>query len=84
MELFRVVDYEDLKEGEPILAFGVHVLSWNFDQMGQPRYGIVPDLTLQNEILSGLKDIVRLGSEFNDVSFQLVEIANELIAKLEA
>lgn len=84
MELFRVVDYEDLKEGEPILAFGVHVLSWNFHQMGQPRYGIVPDLTLQNEILSGLKYIVRLGSEFDDVSFRLIEIANELIAKMEA
>lgn len=42
MELYKIVDYEDLKEGEPIIAFAKHVLRWNFEMDGIPQYGIVP------------------------------------------
>jgi hypothetical protein len=34
--------YEDLKDGEAILAFGVHVFRWNFAEWGDPAYGFVP------------------------------------------
>lgn len=40
--LYKCVDYEQLKEGEMILAFGNHVLGWDFDLMGTPSYGFVP------------------------------------------
>lgn len=42
MELYNLKRYEDLKDGEPIVAFGRHVVQWNFDTMGEPAYGFVP------------------------------------------
>jgi hypothetical protein len=42
MTLYRCVNYEDLKDGQTILAFGRHVWSWSFDTMGEPAYGFVP------------------------------------------
>lgn len=39
---YKCVPYENLKDGEMILAFGCHVTRWNFDLMGDPAYGFVP------------------------------------------
>lgn len=36
------IGYRDLAEGQPVLAYGVHVLSWDFERMGEPRYAFVP------------------------------------------
>lgn len=40
--LYKCVNYENLVEGEMILAFGCHAISWDFDSMGEPSYGFVP------------------------------------------
>ncbi len=42
VSLYEIIDYENMKEGQPVLGFGCHVLKWNFDTMGQPAYGIIP------------------------------------------
>jgi hypothetical protein len=44
--------YEDLKDDENILAFGVHVLRWNFAKWGNPAYGFVPAKEEQAEFQS--------------------------------
>lgn len=41
MNLYKIVNYEDLEEGQMILGFGNHVLRWDFNTMGTPMYGIV-------------------------------------------
>ena len=43
METYICKRYEDLKDGEPILALGVHAVRWNFDLYGEPAYGFVPE-----------------------------------------
>lgn len=42
MELYICKRYEDLKEGEPVLAFGLHVLRWDKREYGTPTYAFVP------------------------------------------
>ena len=42
MDSYKVVDFENLSEGDKVLAYGVHVLRWNFDEWGEPQYAIVP------------------------------------------
>jgi hypothetical protein len=41
-ELYQAVDFDQIPEGTPILGFAVHVLSWKFNEWGQPRWGLVP------------------------------------------
>jgi hypothetical protein len=46
---YKLVEFADLKEGQLVLAFGVHMLRWNFDEWGDPTYAFVsadeePDL----------------------------------------
>ncbi len=42
MELYKVVPFDELQEGQEILAFANHVVKWDFEIMGTPKYGIVP------------------------------------------
>jgi hypothetical protein len=42
METYICKRFEDLKEGEMVMAFGMHVFKWNFDLYGDPAYGFVP------------------------------------------
>lgn len=41
-EKYICVNYEDLEEDQRVLALGVHVLRWDFEQMGDPAYAFVP------------------------------------------
>ena len=40
MRLLKCVQYGQLKEGEPVLALGMHITKWSAD-MGVPDYGFV-------------------------------------------
>lgn len=40
--LYKCVNYKNLKEGQPILAFGKHVLAWDVELLGEPAYCFVP------------------------------------------
>ena len=42
MNRYACKNFEDLKEGEPVLAFGRHVARWNFEECGEPAYAFVP------------------------------------------
>lgn len=41
-ELYLLKRYEDLKEGEPVVALGRHILQWDWKLDGTPDYGIIP------------------------------------------
>ena len=79
---YDLINYEDLKEGQDILAFGCPVLSWDFDTMGKPAYGFVPaedkdELKTENqrlrEVLEKIYDIPNM----NNID-QAVEIVIEI------
>jgi len=36
------IPYEELKDGDPVLAVGHHILSWDFEVMGNPTLAFVP------------------------------------------
>ena len=35
---YRLIQFDQLKEGDPVMAFGVHVLRWKFAEWGNPSY----------------------------------------------
>ena len=39
---YDCIPYENLVEGQDILAFGCHVVTWDWETMGKPAYGFVP------------------------------------------
>lgn len=59
-DLYLLKRYEDLKEGEPIVAFGKHALRWNFEFDGTPVYGVVP---VENIEVTALLDKLQAAQE---------------------
>ena len=61
---YKLIDYENLVEGQLILGFGHHVLRWDFERMGTPRFGIVEmSDTLQENLQELLADLEDLSDE---------------------
>jgi len=68
--MFRGIDYENLKEGDLIQFYGVHVLRWE-DEIRpygiEPRIAFVEDDTLEKEnaklkkALENIRDLARTG-----------------------
>ena len=69
--------YENLEEGEEILAFGVHVLRWNFEEWGNPAYGFVEDKETENQE-SFEKDLQSISTELHDVAIGLREVTDNI------
>jgi hypothetical protein len=42
MEKYICKRFEDLKDGEMVMAYGMHVFRWDFDLYGDPSYAFVP------------------------------------------
>ena len=50
---FDLIPFDQLKEGELVLSFGVHVLRWNFSEWGNPAYAFVES---KDEELENLRE----------------------------
>ena len=86
--LYRCVNFEDLKEGEMILAFGNHVVECDMDTMGQPAYGFVPvDEEILEQIyneLQAIRDIMLWGmNHTEDTLHAFAEMHNHLTSAIE-
>jgi hypothetical protein len=42
-DLYKVVNFEDLKEGQPVYGFVKYVLKWDYETDGKPSYAVVPN-----------------------------------------
>jgi hypothetical protein len=49
MTKYICVPFENLKEGQEVLSFGVHMIHWNFNEWGDPAYAFIPDETTEEE-----------------------------------
>lgn len=41
-DLYQVIPFSELKDGQPVLALACHVVQWDFETMGQPTYAVIP------------------------------------------
>lgn len=80
-ELYKVKDFSELSEGEMVLAFGVHVLNWDFDTFGNPAYGIVPAVADEADTDALRAEVARLTAELSGKTGEL-EAAKKRIADL--
>ena len=64
--LYGVVQMGNLREGDEVLALGVHVAKWDFAKMGEPTYAFVPAVSLPDmrsqEILGPIKEVGDAGN----------------------
>lgn len=87
---YIVKDYDQLEEGEMILAYGRHVLGWNFETMGEPAYGIVPvecdtdALKAENARLRAAARWIPVGERLPDDNLSVLIYIEEDNAILEA
>lgn len=52
---FVVVNYDELKEGDPVIFFGVHVLRWNYNLWGDPSIAITSEDDDRDERIASLE-----------------------------
>ncbi|MFA5379456.1 MAG: hypothetical protein WC455_27110 [Dehalococcoidia bacterium] len=39
---YKLIPFDQLEDGQEVLAFGVHMTRWNFQEWGNPAYAFVP------------------------------------------
>lgn len=61
--LFHLIDFKNLKEGTPVLSFGVYVLRWNFASWGDPAYAFVDAEDTEAELTALRARIAELEAE---------------------
>jgi len=49
MTKYICIPFENLKEGQEVLSFGVHIIRWNFNEWGDPAYAFIPEETTEEE-----------------------------------
>ncbi len=95
--MFKCISYENLKEGELIQFFGVHVFAWEDDirPMGiEPTVAFVEDDTLEQEnkrMRDALEEIVKawqtpmgpVGTRMKDIQARKINELGEAIIKAQ-
>ena len=85
MRLLKCVQFVQLKEGEPVLALGMHITNWSVD-MGVPDYGFVPaevDVEkLPQELKEVKKETEELYDDMKDVLLAFIEHNPDMIKEL--
>lgn len=67
------INFEDLKEGDPVLFFGVHVLRWNFSQMGEPSVAIT---SVEDDTQKRLADLEQVAQKYFKETKGLADFAH--------
>lgn len=57
-EKLVIKEFEELKDGEPVTFFGVHVFRWNFATMGKPTVAFT---TEEDPAAARLEKLERIG-----------------------
>jgi len=85
MRLLKCVQYGQLKEGEPVLALGMHITKWSAD-MGVPDYGFVPAEInvekLPQELKEAKKETKELYDDMKGVLLAFIEFNPDMIKEL--